>query len=378
MNSLLKCYFRTSLLSFAQEFKAALGPAGENILARDGEGMVNRTKFQRPGESCCMFRILEIGPDGVVVTHDDRKYVAPPPEGTIRWVDVYAQDEAQLEMLRIGFHFHPLALEDCAHFDQRPKVEEYGSYLFIVTQGFVVEGGSAENLRILELHTFLGCNYLVTVHSEGIEALDATWKRAAGDGLLMRRGADFLYYMIADRLVDGNFPILDHVTEELEALEDAVLSDPQRENLTRIFDLKQQLVCMRKVLSPQRDVLAALAKLDLPYIGDRTLHYFRDVYDHLTRINESIEANRDLLSNALDAYLSSVSQRTNEIMKHLTIMSAVFLPLTFVVGFFGQNFHSLIGIPQWMDSNAMMWVMIILCAIIPVFMFLWFKRRDWV
>ncbi|WP_141735155.1 magnesium/cobalt transporter CorA [Oligoflexus tunisiensis] len=325
-----------------------------------------------------MFRILEIGTDGLVVTHQGKEHIAPPPEGFIRWVDVTAQDEAQLEVLRTGFQFHPLALEDCAHFDQRPKVEEYGSYLFIVTQGFVVEGGSVENLKILELHTFLGSNYLVTVHSEGIDALDAVWKRAVGDGLLMRRGADFLYYLIADRLVDGNFPILDLVTEELESLEEEVLSEPQRENLSRIFELKQQLVCMRKVLSPQRDVLAALTRLDHPYISNRTQHYFRDVYDHLTRINESIEANRDLLSNALEAYLSSVSQRTNEIMKHLTIMSAVFLPLTFVVGFFGQNFHTLIGLPQWMESNGLMWVMIILCAIIPVVMIIWFKRRNWV
>ncbi|HYX36374.1 MAG TPA: magnesium/cobalt transporter CorA [Oligoflexus sp.] len=325
-----------------------------------------------------MFRILDVGPDGLVQIHEDVSYIGPPAAGCWRWVDLTSQDDVQLEALRHGFNFHPLAIEDCSHFDQRPKAEEYGGYLFIVTQGFVCEGGSIENLKILELHTFLGPNFLVTVHSEGMDALDMVWKRATGDGSLMRRGVDFIYYLIADRMVDANFPILDLVTEELELLEEEVLSDPQRENLTRIFELKHLLVSMRKVLSPQRDVLAVLTKLSDGYISERSLHYFRDVYDHLMRINESIEANRDLLGNAREAYLSSVSQRTNEIMKHLTIMSAVFLPLAFVVGFFGQNFHNLLGIADWTQSDPLMWSMVGLCAGIPLVMFLWFKRRDWV
>jgi magnesium transporter len=320
---------------------------------------------------------MDLGPDGVVTTHDEVSRIAPPSEGCFRWVDLSAQAEPQLEVLRRGFDFHPLAIEDCAHFDQRPKVEEYENYLFIVTQGFVCDGGSVQNLRILELHSFVGRNFLVTVHSEGIEALDQVWKRCMLDASVFKRGVDFVYYLIADRMVDGNFPILDQMTEELETLEDAVLSHPQRENLSRIFDLKQQLVCMRKVLSPQRDVLGALTRFDHPHIGERTLHYFRDVYDHLMRINESIEANRDLLSNALEAYLSSVSQRTNEIMKYLTIMSAVFLPLAFVVGFFGQNFQNLLGHPNWTQSEPMMWGMVLLCLTIPVIMMIWFKRKDW-
>jgi magnesium transporter len=325
-----------------------------------------------------MFRILEIGLDGAVSIHDDAARIGPPPEGVFRWIDLSAQDEAQLEVLRLGFNFHPLAIEDCSHFDQRPKVEEYDNYLFIVTQAFVCEGGTVGNLKVIELHTFIGHHFLVTVHSEGIEALDGVWKRATTDANLLKRGVDFVFYMIADRMVDGNFPILDLAAEELESLEEEVLSNPQRENLTRIFELKHQLVSMRKVLSPQRDVLGALTKLEHPYIAERTLHYFRDVYDHLMRITESIEANRDLLGNALEAYLSSVSQRTNEIMKYLTIMSAVFLPLAFVVGFFGQNFQNLIGITNWMQSDSLMWGMVILCVTIPVVMIIWFKRKGWV
>ena len=134
---------------------------------------------------------------------------------------------------------------------------------------------------------------------------------------------------------------------------------------------------MRKVLSPQRDVLGLLAKRGDSRISERTAVYLRDVYDHLVRINESIEANRDLLGNALDAYLSAVGQRTNEIMKYLTIMSAVFLPLAFVVGFFGQNFDNLPFFRDWVHSDRLMWGMIVTCVVVPATMLTWFKRKNW-
>jgi magnesium transporter len=325
-----------------------------------------------------MFRVLEVGPTGDIQLHEGTAQVGPPPDGHFRWVDLVGQDDAQLEILRARFDFHPLAVEDCAHFDQRPKLEEYGKYLFIVTQGFSCQGETVKELDVHELHAFIGANYLVTVHLGGIEALESVWKRAAGDPVLMRRGVDFLQYLVLDGMVDDNFPILDLVADELEAIEDAVLSSPRREDLSRIFELKHHLVQMRKVLSPQRDVLATLSKRGDERVSEKTALYFRDVYDHLVRINESIEANRDLLGNALEAYLSAVSQRTNEIMKYLTIMSAVFLPLAFVVGFFGMNFEDLPGLKGWMHSDLLMYVMLSICVIVPVGMIIWFKRKDWV
>ena len=156
-----------------------------------------------------------------------------------------------------------------------------------------------------------------------------------------------------------------------------MLASPEREDLQRIFELKRHLVAMRKVLSPQRDVLGLLAKRGDPRIGERTALYLRDVYDHLVRINESIEANRDLLGNALDAYLSAVGQRTNEIMKYLTIMSAVFLPLAFMVGFFGQNFDNLPVLRDWVHSDRLMWGMIVICLALPAGMLVWFKHKGW-
>jgi magnesium transporter len=324
-----------------------------------------------------MFRVLEVGPQGRVEVFEGPEHVAPPPEGSLRWIDLTGQDEAQLELLRQRFDFHPLAIEDCAHLDQRPKLEEYQDCVFIVTQGFTCPGEHVRELQLHELHTFLGDGYLVTVHLDPMRAVDDVWRRAVADAPLVRQGPAFLYYLIADGIVDANFPIIDKIADELEHTEDAILENPRRKDLGRIFELKHHLVTMRRVLSPQRDVLSTLAKRGYPRVGERTSLYFRDVYDHLARINESIEANRDLLGNALDAYLSSVSNRTNEIMKYLTIMSAVFLPLTFIVGFFGQNFDDLPGFRGWMHGDRLMYAMFGLCLVTPIGMVVWFRRKGW-
>jgi len=314
---------------------------------------------------------------GKVDLYEGTDHVGPPPPGVLRWIDLCSQDAPQLELLRERFDFHPLAIEDCAHHDQRPKLEEYQDHLFLVTQGFACSKDRVETLELHELHGFLGEKFLVTVHLGNIGSLDEVWRRLSRDPRVFERGLDFVYYLIADGIVDDNFPILDTIADELETLEDSILSRPQRKDLARIFELKHHLVAMRKVLSPQRDVLGMLAKRGDARISDRTALYLRDVYDHLVRINESIEANRDLLGNALEAYLSTVGQRTNEIMKALTLMSAVFLPLAFVVGFFGQNFEDLPLLHDWTKSDGLMYVMLTICVATPLTMIYWFKRKGW-
>jgi len=345
-----------------------------------------------------VFRVVDLGPDGKLSVRERVEDVALPDEATLRWVDLRG-DERGLERLRTEFAFHPLAIEDCKVFDQRPKLEEYRDHLFLVTQSFASgaaapgsrrsgDGERAERssyvelshagLELYELHAFLGKNYLVTVHTSDIAALEQVWARVTENPGLLERGVDFVYYLIASRLVEANFPLLDAITDELELVEDRVLSAPVRADLARIFELKRRLVLMRKVLSPQRDTMVMLARRGDPRVSERSSHYFRDVHDQLVRLNESIEANRDLLANALDAYLSAMSNRTNEIMKSLTLLSAVFLPLAFIVGFFGQNFEALPGLPHWTESNALMWTMIALCAATPVGMFVWFRMRRWI
>src|SRR5688572_6131845 len=340
-----------------------------------------------------VFRVVDLGPDGKLSVRERVEDVALPGESTLRWVDLRG-DERGLERLRAEFSFHPLAIEDCKVFDQRPKLEEYRDHLFLVTQSFAAEANEANaagrterssfveiahaGLELYELHAFLGKNYLVTVHASDIAALEQVWARVTENPALLERGVDFVYYLIASRLVEANFPLLDAITDELEQIEDRVLSAPVRSDLTRIFELKRRLVLMRKVLSPQRDTMVMLARRGDARVSERSSHYFRDVHDQLVRLNESIEANRDLLANSLDAYLSAMSNRTNEIMKYLTLLSAVFLPLAFIVGFFGQNFESLPGIPNWTQSDGLMHFMLGLCVATPLVMVLWFRLRRWI
>lgn len=319
-----------------------------------------------------MFRTMTVGPDGPVKVEEGDAAVAPPPEGTIRWIDLSAQDPGQLRLLQERFGFHPLTIEDCLQFDQRPKLEEYGAYLFVVVHSFTSLIKDICGLEPLELHAFLGKGYLVTVHTGDIDPRTKVWARAAGDPALARRGADYLLYLVVDAMVDTDFVLLDTISDALDEIEETVTTRPQETDLHRVFALRRTMVMMRKVLSPERDVFAMLAKRGHETLSEKTSLYFRDVYDHLVRIYESIDSTRDLLGNALEAYRSIISQRTNDIMKQLTILSAIFLPLTFVTGFFGQNFT---GLP--FGNNILMFVVVIACIAIPLGMLGWFWYRKW-
>lgn len=320
-----------------------------------------------------MFRVLEVDRTGHVQVSQGADRVAPPPEGVVRWIDLEAQDMPQLELLERVFRLHPLEIEDCAHFDQRPKIEEYSDHIFVVTHCFELTERSGPELQSYELHSFLGGRFLITVHAEPIAPLNAVWDRLAVDGSPARHGSDFICYLVADSLVDALFPLLDHVAQEVEQIEEAVLGyTSSHDTLGDIMRLKRLLVTLRSVLSPQRDLLARLAKCGEGLVTERTALYFRDVYDHSLRITEAIEATRDLLGNALDAYLWAASQRTNEIMKRLTLLSAIFMPLGFITGFFGQNFERM---P--FGSGAVFGLMLLSCAAVPACMLYFFLRSKW-
>jgi magnesium transporter len=169
------------------------------------------------------FRVIELGPGGHLEVFEGPEHVRRPPAGVALWIDLRAADAETLELLREKFDFHPLAIEDCAQFDQRPKLEEYRDHLFLVTQGFTCLGARVEELELHEVHAFIGDRYLVTVHADEVPAMEGAWKRVATDKRPLERGVDFVYYLIADAVVDSNFPILDLIADELEQLEDKVL-----------------------------------------------------------------------------------------------------------------------------------------------------------
>ena len=252
------------------------------------------------------------------------------------WLDLTAPSHEDLAKLRELFGFHPLALEDTEHFGQRPKLDNYVDYVFLVFYGaWRHRAEDPEPLR--EVHLFISGKYLITVHRDPLPPLDQ--QRHQLDGRVLH-SEQFLLYRVLDALTDSFFPLLAEMDEEIDELEAAVLVSPTDRQLQRLFSLKRQLVAMRKVITPQRDLFARSVDqiAELPGLELDERDYFRDVYDHLIRISDLIDSYRDLLSGATDLYLSTVSNRQNDVMKQLTVIATIFLPLSFITGFFGQNF----------------------------------------
>jgi magnesium transporter len=303
---------------------------------------------------------------------DGVENVTPPGAGELYWIDLQNYQESDLETLRQRFNFHPLAIEDCLHSNQRAKVDDYGSYMFVVMHAITLGGAGRGRLKIEEVHGFLGDRYLVTIHRNPIAELDNLWKRVAADQPSAPDGADFLYYLLADALVDGIFPIIDRLSDQIEEVEGAIMERVDEAQLPRLMSLKRTLVTIRRVLSPERDVVAATLRRGDSRISEKTALYLRDVYDHLVRAYEQIDVERDLLGNAMDAYISMMANRTNVIMKQLTLLASIFLPLTFLTGFFGQNFNLL---PY--ESHALFYVELATIVLLPAAMYFWFRKRGW-
>jgi magnesium transporter len=280
-----------------------------------------------------------------------------------KWIDVLQPTEEEMKRLGERYGLHKLAIEDSLHVDQRPKLEEYPNHQFIVLQGFTSNPKNVCELTLHEHHFFLGPDWLISVHELPFDGLEQVRQRVRDEPqATMERGVDFLLYVLADTLVDRNFP---------ENLESAVFENPQPEQLQRIFELKRALVSLRRVLSPQRDVMGFLARRGIPNIQERAALYFRDVYDHLVRLYEQIDASRDMVGNVMDGYLSMMANRTSEISKQLTIIATIFLPLSFITGFFGQNFDVL-------GSRPFFWVMLVSVFGLPLALVFWFKHNRWI
>ncbi len=292
-------------------------------------------------------------------------------KGAYYWIDIDAPTDDDLLWLESTYNFHPLTIEDCRQFDQRAKVQEYDGYLFI-TMTVPRHGSLYEDMQADELHAYLGSDYLITVHTTPLPGLEIVRQRLAADKGKLKTSPDFLLYQVTDQLIEGYFKILDDLEDEIGVLEDEIVANPDRDTLNRIFKLKQQLVYMRKSSGPERDLFHALSGRRFPLVGIKTEFYFRDLYDQIVRIYEGIETSRDLLSNAFDAYLSVVSNRLNEVMRRLTIIATIFMPLSFIVGFGGMN---LTALP--FDNPVFFLTIMALIVVTPLTMMIWFWRRSW-
>jgi magnesium transporter len=291
--------------------------------------------------------------------------------GSFFWVDLERPDAGDFEILREVFGFHPLAVEDSETFDQRAKVDEYDDFVFLV-----VYGATPDADRLVEVHCFYSERFLITVHHDVSPAFSEIWRRF-GQGEKPIEKPSLLLYRIVDGLVESFFPILADFDDRIDELEDTIFLKADDSALQEIFQMKRLLVGMRKAITPQRDAFARLNAgiAELPGLSENDEHYFRDVYDHLIRISDLIDSYRDLLAGAKDAYLSAASSRLNAVMKQLTIIATIFLPLSWLTGFFGQNFGWLVGhIGRW-EAFVGFGIGTELFALFALLTM--FKRRGW-
>jgi magnesium transporter len=299
------------------------------------------------------------------------------PQGLL-WVDFEATPAETDEKILIGvFGFHPLAVDDALQETHVPKVDDWNDYLYIVLSAVVFEEKDGSLVDTQELDAFLGKNYIVTHHDKPITAIQRVWAACQRDDRHLRRGVDHLLYRITDEVVAQYMPVVEAIDDEIDKIEDEIFDDPGPELLEHIFTLKRAVLQMRRVLGPQREVLNRLARDDYVVIDARARVYFRDVYDHLVRLHDLTESLRDLISGALDTYLSVVNNRMNDIMKTLTVITTLFMPVSFVVGFFGMNyFYPIVQTDAWTDLPSFVGTMLVL-VLLPVGMFIWIRRRGW-
>jgi magnesium transporter len=295
--------------------------------------------------------------------------------GTFFWLDLEGLDAQGSAFLQDELGFHPLAVSAAEEFGQRPKVDEYDDFTFFVLHG----PGPAYSRDTVEVHVFYATHHVVTVHRDRCPQLEAARQRIAHHKVSDLSPPEIgVLYVVADELFDSFFPVLSGIDDRIDTLEEAILRLPTEEQLGELFEMKRGLVALRKVVTPQRDMFAVLLSgaRSLPGMTLEDERYFRDLYDHLIRVSDLVDSYRDLLTGAMDTHLSTVSNRLNVVMKQLTIIATVFLPLGFLTGFFGQNFSVLTA--HLLTQTWSFWVFGIALEVAAAAVLLWFfRRRGW-
>lgn len=292
----------------------------------------------------------------------------------IVWVNVEGVHDVEIiRHLGERFALHPLVLEDIVNTVQRPKIEDYDDYLFLVLRMLRPTGGgdfTSEQLSII-----LGANHLFTFQ-EGLQGdvFDTVRERIRnGKGKIRGMGADYLAYALIDAIVDSYFSVLEDLGERIVNLEEDLALAPDRSTLVEINDIKKEIIFLRKAVWPLREAVSFLEHGDSRLLSPATRLYFRDVYDHTVQVIDTVETYRDLLSGMLDLYLSSISNRINEVMKFLTVIGTIFMPLTFLVGVYGMNFKHMPEL-EWHNGYFLLWGFMVGLSIA---MIIYFRRKRW-
>ncbi len=329
-----------------------------------------------PGASPPRIHVIDYSPDAV--TERDVTDVAAlasyRASQTVTWIDVQGiGDEATLRRIGEIFAIHPLALADVVNVPQRPKVEVYDGHILFIARCAALEG--SETLAMEQMSFVLGPRYLISFQEQYGDNFDPIRARVrSGAGLIRTLGPDYLLYALLDALIDGYFPILDRLGEAINGLEEEVVSQPTRRTLERIHGMRRSLLLLRRTLWPQRDAIAALNREENPLVAAPVHVYLRDCTDHAVQILDAVETYREMAVGIMEIYLSTVSNRLNEVMKVLTVMASVFIPLTFLVGIYGMNFRHMPEL-EWRWAYPALWVFMVAVAIGMV---VYFRRRGWI
>jgi len=291
------------------------------------------------------------------------------------WLDLDddASDGTVSELLTDHFNFHHLAVQSVERFSQRPRIDAYGDFVYLVARG-----ADPEHKGHAEVHCFWTDRYVVTVHKGQCPAVEHVRMWLENHPLNAVASPQLvIVYLVVGGLVDSFFPVLSKFDDKIDTLEDQVLQQPTEAQLGELFQMKRSLMDMRKIVAPERDMIATIntGVTDIPGMTEEATRYFRDLYDHLIRVADQVDNYRDLLSSVMDTHLSTVSNRLNVVMKQLTIIATIFLPLSFLTGFFGQNFA---GLVRWIAPTWTFWVLAVGVDIATVVGLIWlFRRRGW-
>jgi magnesium transporter len=288
------------------------------------------------------------------------------------WLDLVKPTETEIRLLREEFGFHPLAIEDATRTHQRPKVDSYGNYYFVVFYCIDMDADS-HDLCTTPIYLFIGSNYLVTVHNEPIAAVDETLRRWQADDSPLEQDVAALVYALLDAIVDEYFPVMDQVADRADELEDSIFGKFDEKALEEIFQLKKDLLQIRRVVAPERDVLNVMLRRDIKVFDADDVVYLQDVYDHIVRTTDALDSYRDILSSALDSFLSMQSNRLNQIVKVLTITSIVLMASALVAGIYGMNFDYM---PELHWRYGYLWALGLMVAIAGGTILL-FRRLKW-
>jgi len=293
----------------------------------------------------------------------------------VTWIKVCSLvDREKIAKLAEKFNIHPLTLEDILNIDQRPKMEEFYNYTYIVLRIFQFDPLEKE-LSSEQMSIIVGENFLISVEEKRNMAIQKIidWIKSSR-GIIRRMGTDYLLYLIIDEVIDGYFMVLERIEDELEELEDELTTNPTSTTLQAIHRFKRQLLQFNKNMWPLREVIGTLGRSGHRFINNQTIPYFRDLYDHTVRVIENAETLQVMLSDMLDVYFSAVSNRLNEVMKILTMIATVFMPLTFIAGIYGMNF-------KYMPELEWVWgypAVLLIMAGIGLWMILYFRRKKWI